>query len=689
MPKRCALGCSNYHSYHRFPHPERNPDRFKAWVHIVGGKFDSPADYELYRKKVICDIHFTDRDRVRNNRLNFMAVPSLHLPGQSDNVGSSEQVFLAPEHINEESSLTILKQMQIDKFDKVGSSERVFLVPEPLNQESSHAILKPSLTDNSARPISSEHNYCQKKATDKYKRPQGRVFPSLWLNKLRTARRQIKTLQCNLMRTKKKNESLQMRLPSNPELRAKWLKAVGRPNWTVPSYARVCSVHFDQDQINYDGHRVRLKDDAVPLNLLPSNSNFEASDVEACRICLATDIKLYSLQGTYLATCMQALVGISRKGLGIEGLPQFVCCLCTPALVKCKKLIEQCSKSQNILLDIFNKHGEVSERLIKEQTSTQNKAKENEQSFENNYLIKIETESKLLNNDYDDEDLYFENDEDSNTYIYTQIVESKEYKMEENEDDEISDVHETEKTTVCEDTVNSSTDKDSSLNRRDDKPSTKSTQVISPGNICRRCGEEFSSFRDMMSHMKAQHPRPRLQHPWRGDKPYPLPCEICAEIMTGRKKHWLHFLRQHPKHVNTYHAVIAAVCDTCGKGFQNSTKLRVHQMRHRSPTLQCESCPRLFYDKYKLARHARVHSADKPHVCRTCGRAFKQQSNLDRHYKVHTDVASYKCTICNKAFKYSSSRNLHIRTVHQNVSHPTRKKRNKSTNDDDDDADEA
>ncbi|PZC87062.1 hypothetical protein B5X24_HaOG201298 [Helicoverpa armigera] len=137
MPKRCALGCSNNLSCHRFPHPERNPDRFKAWVHIAGGKLDSPADYELYRKKVLCDIHFTDRDRNRNNRLNFMAVPSLHLPG---------------------------------KFDKVGSSEREFLVPEPLNQESSHAILKPSLTDNSARLISSEHNYCQKKATDKYKK---------------------------------------------------------------------------------------------------------------------------------------------------------------------------------------------------------------------------------------------------------------------------------------------------------------------------------------------------------------------------------------------------------------------------------------------------------------------------------------------------------------------------------------
>uniref|UniRef100_A0A2A4JZ36 THAP-type domain-containing protein n=1 Tax=Heliothis virescens TaxID=7102 RepID=A0A2A4JZ36_HELVI len=68
-------------------------------------------------------------------------------------------------------------------------------------------------------------------------------------------------------------------LPSNPELRAKWLRAVGRPNWTAPSYAKVCSVHFDLDQINYDGHRVRLKDDAVPLNLLPEPGiKFNKSD---------------------------------------------------------------------------------------------------------------------------------------------------------------------------------------------------------------------------------------------------------------------------------------------------------------------------------------------------------------------------------------------------------------------------
>ncbi|XP_063831845.1 uncharacterized protein LOC135081058 isoform X1 [Ostrinia nubilalis] len=64
---------------HNFPNPERDADRFKAWVRVAGGKLDSEEDYKLYRKKIVCDIHFTDKDRTRSHRLNCLAVPSLHL----------------------------------------------------------------------------------------------------------------------------------------------------------------------------------------------------------------------------------------------------------------------------------------------------------------------------------------------------------------------------------------------------------------------------------------------------------------------------------------------------------------------------------------------------------------------------------------------------------------------------------
>ncbi|KAL0838674.1 hypothetical protein ABMA28_016746 [Loxostege sticticalis] len=80
MPKRCALGCPpSGVSTHMFPNPSKHPDTFKAWVDLIGGTLNTALDYEFYRKKVICDIHFTAADRNRNHRLNCLAVPSLFL----------------------------------------------------------------------------------------------------------------------------------------------------------------------------------------------------------------------------------------------------------------------------------------------------------------------------------------------------------------------------------------------------------------------------------------------------------------------------------------------------------------------------------------------------------------------------------------------------------------------------------
>ncbi|CAK1597278.1 unnamed protein product [Parnassius mnemosyne] len=84
MPKLCSFGCAPSGSpMHRFPNAFKFPGSFKAWVTLVGGKLESASDYEYYQKKLICDIHFTPEDRVRNNRLKAYAIPSLYLHGPS------------------------------------------------------------------------------------------------------------------------------------------------------------------------------------------------------------------------------------------------------------------------------------------------------------------------------------------------------------------------------------------------------------------------------------------------------------------------------------------------------------------------------------------------------------------------------------------------------------------------------
>lgn len=67
---------------HSFPNPDKFPERFKAWVNLVGYNLETLTDYDIYKKKRICDIHFTDEHRNRCKRLNALAMPTLYLPGE-------------------------------------------------------------------------------------------------------------------------------------------------------------------------------------------------------------------------------------------------------------------------------------------------------------------------------------------------------------------------------------------------------------------------------------------------------------------------------------------------------------------------------------------------------------------------------------------------------------------------------
>ncbi|CAF4883260.1 unnamed protein product [Pieris macdunnoughi] len=79
MPKRCVFGCApSDASLHSFPNPKRFHQQLNAWVDLTG---DFGLTYEEIYKKKKFDVHFTDRDHNHNNRLNALAISSLHLNG--------------------------------------------------------------------------------------------------------------------------------------------------------------------------------------------------------------------------------------------------------------------------------------------------------------------------------------------------------------------------------------------------------------------------------------------------------------------------------------------------------------------------------------------------------------------------------------------------------------------------------
>lgn len=84
---------------HIFPNPNKFPDRFRTWVNLVGGKLEAPSDYEFYKKQRLCDIHFSIDKKNRFKRLNALAVPSLHLPGELSLLSIFADVIVTLLHI--------------------------------------------------------------------------------------------------------------------------------------------------------------------------------------------------------------------------------------------------------------------------------------------------------------------------------------------------------------------------------------------------------------------------------------------------------------------------------------------------------------------------------------------------------------------------------------------------------------
>ncbi|KAJ8714886.1 hypothetical protein PYW08_004867 [Mythimna loreyi] len=128
--------------------------------------------------------------------------------------------------------------------------------------------------------------------------------------------------------------------------------------------------------------------------------DFSASDVEACRICLATDIRLRSLQESHLGTCMESIGGFTKP---FDGLPKYVCYECAPILIKCYKLIEKSKIAESTLQEIFIKNGMINKTLIEEQKKSDPK-------------LQSPLDSYLLMNYF-----YVKYDDDNNTSDFIKI----------------------------------------------------------------------------------------------------------------------------------------------------------------------------------------------------------------------------------------------------------------------------
>ena len=62
-------------------------------------------------------------------------------------------------------------------------------------------------------------------------------------------------------------------IKSNPQKWQLWLSAIGRPNYNPPKNAVICSIHFKSNYFKSNGKAKRLKEDAIPTELISGSFN--------------------------------------------------------------------------------------------------------------------------------------------------------------------------------------------------------------------------------------------------------------------------------------------------------------------------------------------------------------------------------------------------------------------------------
>ncbi|RMC11192.1 hypothetical protein DUI87_12106 [Hirundo rustica rustica] len=107
-------------------------------------------------------------------------------------------------------------------------------------------------------------------------------------------------------------------------------------------------------------------------------------------------------------------------------------------------------------------------------------------------------------------------------------------------------------------------------------------------------------------------------------------------------------------------------CPECGKRFQRSSNLLVHQQQihTKKRPFHCHNCRKGFKHNSTLIIHQHIHTGEIPYKCAECRKGFHQSFQLIIHQMIHNGKRPYQCGECLHRVQVVSSCDLSNGEIH-------------------------
>lgn len=337
----------------------------------------------------------------------------------------------------------------------------------------------------------------------------------------------------------------------------------------------------------------------------------------ACRVCLATDVKLYNLHSYNLQTVYENLTGISVTLP--DRYPHYICTHCQFLLVKSNNFKESCIRSHELLKSVTTK-------LTQKQVASFFLSMTPVHSFSITTVDHFTTDENLMSIKDEDKKEGYSDENMLESKVKTEIV--------------ISNLENSQDTfeTVTETIECSEFELDNVENREYSEFEIETLETVDI---------ETMEIVDLETNIAEQETELDNQD---------------VEVIFLTKDQQLEEVLARKDSVNYQNSYYK--CDLCYKGFMTDATFKNHMVRHdpSSGPHVCEICNTRWRSRRTLKSHGTT-AHERKYICKLCNHVSKSCHQAKEHIKWHQGH-SYICKICGATFSKSTSHLTHVRLQH-------------------------